>query len=276
MMKTKSSRMIFCFFISLFIISLTLPMPVLGDNLKIRDTELYKLSKDEKIVFQKEEITDEYELRERAINGIIESSKAPIINAVLKEKGSNLEVGNTKTYITVQKIKTKENLKTKEVTDLYRVDSFHLYTLPESNYGISSLELPKEDWDDAYSVVSRVTAYYDQVNTPEGEGYRILSTSGKWTIYDYQVSLSNGFVGWHYNAPRYDLNLNRLTKDTNTHVALASYHPTSGVTYPDPDYRSMDYYCVEVNIIDRLEADSEVIITRGSTSWTGTAKAVFF
>ncbi len=276
MVKTKSSRTIFFFFISLLIISLVLPITVLGDDLKIKDTEQFKLLKDEKIVFQKEEITDEYELRERAIKGIIESSKAPIVNAVLKEEVSNLEVGNTKTFTTVQKIGTKENLKTRELTDLFRIDSFQLYSLPKNTYGICSLELPREDWDDTYSVVSRVTAYYDQVNTPEGKGYRILSTSGKWTIYDYQVSLSNGYVGWYYNAPRYDLSLNRLTKGTNAHFALASSHPTSGVTYPDPDYRSMDYYCVEVNIIDRLEANSEVTITRGGESWIGTVRAVFF
>ncbi len=275
MMKTKSSKKIICFLISSLIISFVLPMAALGDDLKIKDTEQFKLSKDEKIVFQKVEITDDKELKERAISGIIESSKVPIVKAVLKNKETNLE-SDVKTFTTVQKLRTVKNEKTNEVKKLYRLDSFQLYSLPKTTFGICSLSTHDDDWDATLSVLARTTAYYNEIVVSDYpyEAYKILYSTGKWTIYDYQASISDGTVGWRYLGRIYDASGTDYGHSGNADAVVYSY-PTSGETYYD--YHSMGWYCKsDMQPLDEMKAFTTITVTRGGSSWIGEGEVFFF
>lgn len=215
-MQKKPLFRIMALVVSLLLLLSSFAMAKTNDSINNDDANFIKNS-NEVLVFQAEEVTDDVQLYERAVNGITEVDIKVKPTANLTKDGDDVSNGKIKTYYTVQKLQTKKDLMTGKTTTRYRQDSYALVpssllkdtskTGKGSSFHIA-LSDPGQGYDSTYSVMAQTTAYYDLINCYHSgvyiNYYRYYQVSGSWTRLDSQVTWSNAQLGAYHQGTGVD------------------------------------------------------------------------
>lgn len=258
-MRSKAKLLFSLVLVLLFLVSTTAVAKAPNDN------NGFKLGKDELFVFEANEIVDQELLLDRAKKGITDVPAYPLPKVeLIRDDGQKVDSNKIEKYVTVQRVKTKKNIKTGATTDLYRVDSFAAITP-------TALSDTNQKWDSSYSVLSTNTGWYEVIrcNTFGGLQYfaKYTKVQGKWDKSDGQVTMTNGRLGYYHQG---------ADTRNNSCSSLGSHYggkeknignPTSGTTYsyiPDP---AIDRYYATFSVADFNCSNTKVTLTRGTTTW---------
>ena len=257
----------------LSIISLCLTMLLLtsvvfaaGQEKPSTDSPLknFELNENEKLIFERNEITDEDQLLQRAKDGINEGNTAPKATVELSRNGKPVSDNRIETYVTVQKLKSKKNLITGAVSTLYRQDAFAL--IPAGVLR-APLDDPNSGYDESVSVKATNTIYYYQNYFDGRNVFKYDKVGGKWTRLDPTVSWSNSEIGWSARGTIYDNYGNDIGQISNSdrETVPSSGSPTSGTEYFMTP--SVTNYIGWALTVDYMAGNQLIDLSRDGETW---------
>lgn len=223
--------------------------------------ENFKVNENEKLIFERDEITDEDQLLQRAKEKIIEVNASPKADVIFLHNGKLVADNRVKTYVTVQKLKSKKNLTTGEVTTLYRQDAFAL--IPA---GVLSdpLQDSKEGYDSTTSVKARNTIFYYQNYFNGRNVFKYHNVYGKWTRLDSTVSWSNAKLGWQARGTKYSDTGTDLGPIDDGYLQTLST-PVSGTAYSMTP--SVKTYIGWALTADYMAGKQQITLSRDGETW---------
>lgn len=251
------------------------------------DKVKFEVNQDEIMIFEADEITDDMALLERAKKGISDVP-APQGKVKLHKAGKEIKDNDIKVYTTTQKLKAKRNKKTGEIVTLYKQDS--IAEIPKSTFEekdnkvasltrLASLSMvaltdsgDKNDSTSNPTVLSTNTIYYEAKACPDpyiGQRnyYKFTSVGNKWKIIDYQVSLSNGVIGYYRQGGAVNSSCqSQGGKLWGEDISIGT--PSSGVEKKVTPTKNTSWYVSVSSSLDQNLAHGTITITRGSSSWS--------
>ncbi|GBF34673.1 hypothetical protein DCCM_3793 [Desulfocucumis palustris] len=260
----KSKLLIFVVFILIAALFITPASMAASDSNGVS----LKLDKDEVLVFQADEITDDSILLERAKNGICDGP-AFDAKATLTKDGVEKNSDKIKVYFTVQKLQSKKNSKTDKTTDLYKQTSYAIIPLSALAYDPDT----DSDWDQTGAIKATSSIYYEgsscYLDSKTRNGFRITKIAGVWNRYDSTVTWKNSKIGFWQQAFysfKSDCSSNLSRTLGYDEAKPSSGIPTSGTTYNMNPSNPNGYYFTN-DSGDQNRANMKIDLVRSGNTW---------